>query len=141
MASSKPVAQAIVGPGGLAIARPVGTAIAGVDVEGSIPLGGQQQKQKPQKKKPKQEYDVDPDTELTYVGGLSGPIGSPKPKHTPPETNYIGGLRGVVGNPIPKYESNRPSARQFNQYQFKLGEFNGKYGFLPFLPQTDGNGR
>jgi len=55
VASSKPVAQAIVGPGGLAIARPVATAIAGVDVEGSIPIGGaQQQLKKPQKKKPKQ---------------------------------------------------------------------------------------
>lgn len=130
------------GPGGLAIARPVGTAVAGVEVEGSIPLGGQQQiKQKPQKKKPKQEYDMDPDTELQYVGGLSGPIGSPKPKHTPPETNYIGGLRGVVGNPIPKHENNRPSARQFNQHQFRLGEFNGKYGFLPFFTAPHGQER
>lgn len=36
MASSKPIATAVVGPGGLAIARPVGTAIAGVSPEQAL---------------------------------------------------------------------------------------------------------
>jgi len=74
------------------------------------------------------------------VGGFSGPIGQPKPKHTPPQTNYIGGLKGNVGNPIPKFEAQTPVARQgFNNYQ--LGEENGKYGFLPFYPAGDLQGR
>lgn len=53
VASAKPQATAVAGPGGLAIARPVGTAIAGVDVEGSIPIGAHQHKNN-KKKKPKQ---------------------------------------------------------------------------------------
>lgn len=85
------------------------------------------------------EYDNDPDTELQYVGGLSGPIGSPKPKNTPAQTNYIGGLRGTVGNPIPKHETPGPSGRQ--SYLFKLGQAGGKYGFFPFMPAEETQGR
>lgn len=51
VAAAKPQGTAVAGPGGLAIARPVGTAIAGVEVEGSIPIGAQN---KNKKKKPKQ---------------------------------------------------------------------------------------
>lgn len=36
MAASKPIATAVVGPGGLAIARPVGTAIAGVSPDQAL---------------------------------------------------------------------------------------------------------
>lgn len=52
VASAKPQGTAVAGPGGLAIARPVGTAIAGVEVEGSIPIGAQNKNKN--KKKPKQ---------------------------------------------------------------------------------------
>lgn len=54
MAASKPIATAVVGPGGLAIARPVGTAIAGVSPDQAlVPIyaeAGEDPPQKGQKK-------------------------------------------------------------------------------------------
>lgn len=152
VAAAKPQGTAVAGPGGLAIARPVGTAISGVEVEGAVPIGGGHKKEK----KPKQgifllsitlpSYKLlcfifllfteseQGDSELHYVGGLTGPIGHPKPKEFPDTINYQK-ERETIGNYVPDTFGFRQRGQE-NNFQTKLGLYEGKYGFVPNFNQV-----